>query len=37
MKGTIYGNRLSKGTQVKKVWEPLDYGENDENFCCGFK
>jgi len=23
MKGTIYGNRLPRGTQVKKVWEPL--------------
>jgi len=23
MKGTIYGNRLPRGTQVKKGWEPL--------------
>jgi len=26
MKGTIYRNRLSKGTQVKKGWKPLSYG-----------
>jgi len=26
MKGTIYGNRLPRGTQVKKGWAPL---------CCG--
>ena len=25
MKCTIYGNRLPRGTQVKKVWEPLLY------------
>ena len=25
MKGTIYGNRLQRGTQVKKGWEPLLY------------
>jgi hypothetical protein len=23
MKGTVYGNRLPRGTQVKKGWEPL--------------
>jgi hypothetical protein len=23
MKGTIYGNRLPRGMQVKKRWEPL--------------
>jgi len=23
MKGTIYGNRLPRGMQVKKIWEPL--------------
>jgi hypothetical protein len=23
MKGTIYGNRLPRDTQVKKGWEPL--------------
>jgi len=23
VKGTIYGNGLSRGTQVKKVWERL--------------
>jgi len=23
MKGTIYGNRLPRGVQVKKGWEPL--------------
>jgi hypothetical protein len=23
MKDTIYGNRLPRGTQVKKGWEPL--------------
>jgi hypothetical protein len=26
MKGTVYGNRLSRGTQVKKGWEPLVWG-----------
>ena len=25
MKGTIYGNGLPRGTQVKKGWEPLLY------------
>jgi hypothetical protein len=25
MKGTIYGNRLPSGTQLKKCWEPLFY------------
>jgi hypothetical protein len=25
MKGTIYGNRLPRGTQVEDVWEPLAY------------
>ena len=25
MKGTIYGNRLLRGTKVKKGWEPLTY------------
>jgi hypothetical protein len=30
MKGTVYGNRLPRGTQVKKKgWEPLTYG-----ICC---
>jgi len=24
MKGTINGNRLPRGTQVKKGWEPLE-------------
>ena len=27
MKGTIYGNRLRRGTQVKKSWEALLYRE----------
>jgi hypothetical protein len=26
MKGTTYGKGLPRGTQVKKVWEPLLYG-----------
>ena len=25
MKSTIYGNRLLRGTQVKRGWEPLIY------------
>jgi hypothetical protein len=25
MKGTIYGNKLPMGTQVKRGWEPLNY------------
>jgi hypothetical protein len=24
IKGTIYGNRLPRGMQVKKGWEPLE-------------
>lgn len=28
MKGTIYRNRLPRGTQVKKGWEPLLYMMN---------
>jgi len=32
MKSTIYGNRLPRGTQVKKVWEPL-FSANDETLC----
>ena len=28
MKGTIYGNRLPRGRQVKKGWEPPDYTDN---------
>jgi len=25
MKGTVYGNWLPWGTQVKKIWEPLKW------------
>jgi len=28
MKGTVYGNRLPRGRQVKKGWEPPDYTTN---------
>jgi hypothetical protein len=28
MKSTIYGNRLPKGKQVKKGWEPPDYASS---------
>jgi hypothetical protein len=34
MKGTIYGNKLPRGTQVKKGWEPLMYSIKNE--CIGF-
>jgi hypothetical protein len=33
MKGTIYGNRLPGGTQVKKLWEPRCRGDPDTLLC----
>jgi len=32
MKGTIYGNRLPRSTEVRKGWEPLPYIMNI--MCC---
>jgi hypothetical protein len=30
MKGTVYGNRLPRGMQVKRGWEPLMYSVKRE-------
>ena len=37
MKGTIYGNRLPRGTQVKKGWGPLTYILKIQNIFVRYK